>query len=72
MDREWLSFLREQYPIGSRIILHEMNDPYAPIESGMTGTLDCIDDKVVGSNPFRSTISRKVANMTAFLLFALC
>lgn len=44
MDREWLSFLREQYPKGSRIILHEMNDPYAPIESGMTGTLDCIDD----------------------------
>ena len=41
---EELRALREKYPPGSRITLKHMNDPYHPVEPGMTGTLTNIDD----------------------------
>ncbi len=35
---------RERYPPGTRIKLINMDDPYAPIPPGTTGTVDYVDD----------------------------
>ena len=39
-----LTALRERYPAGTRIRLNHMDDPYAPIPPGTTGSVDYIDD----------------------------
>lgn len=43
-SRKEVEKIKEQYPVGTRIELICMDDPYTPIESGMKGTVNIIDD----------------------------
>ena len=39
-----VEFTRLSYPPGSRILLYQMTDPYAPVHSGTRGTVRYVDD----------------------------
>lgn len=39
-----VQYYKEAYPKGTRIMLDSMDDDPHPIESGMTGTVDHVDD----------------------------
>lgn len=36
--------LKERYPVGSRIVLQHMDDPYTKIPAGTKGTVTYVDD----------------------------
>lgn len=36
--------IKEAYPSGTRLLLIEMNDPFAPVPSGTRGTVKMVDD----------------------------
>ena len=44
IDRNFVKFLKEQYPKGTRIRLNSMSDPYAPLEPGTEGSVEMVDD----------------------------
>lgn len=39
-----VEFTRSCYPAGTRIMLNNMNDPYAPVPDGTRGTVRYVDD----------------------------
>lgn len=44
MNREKIEYYKKTYPVGTRIRLLHMNDPYSPIPDGMTGAVAHVDD----------------------------
>lgn len=44
IPKEWLEFLREQYPVGSRIKVKMLKNEQSNLKPGNTGTLMLIDD----------------------------
>ena len=44
IDRNFVKFLKEQYPKGTRVRLTSMSDPYAPLEPGTEGSVEMVDD----------------------------
>lgn len=43
-ERQQAKRYKEQYPPGTRLQLINMEDPYAPVESGTRGTVKLVDD----------------------------
>ena len=45
ISKETLERLRKEYPVGCRVELTKMNDPYRPdLAPGCRGTVTCVDD----------------------------
>ncbi|WP_312472476.1 DUF4314 domain-containing protein [Neobacillus sp.] len=44
LSQKQVEKIKEQYPVGTRIELIHMEDPYGPIEPGMQGTVESVDD----------------------------
>ena len=42
--REQVENIRKRYPVGTRIVLHSMSDPYVHIPAGTKGTVVYVDD----------------------------
>lgn len=44
VSKEKVEAVRKMYPIGSRVEIVKMNDPYTKMPPGTTGTVDFVDD----------------------------
>ena len=44
LERQKAKMYKEMYPVGTRIELISMNDPYSPVPSGTRGTVRTVDD----------------------------
>lgn len=42
--KEQVERIRQRYPVGTRLTLHSMDDPYAKIPPGTKGTVVHVDD----------------------------
>ena len=42
--RQQVEFTRLSYPPGTRILLYDMDDPFAPVKPGTRGTVRYVDD----------------------------
>ena len=43
-EEKYIQRIREEYPVGSRIVLDRMGDDPRPIEPGTKGTVRIVDD----------------------------
>jgi len=43
-ERNFAQRMKNNYPVGTRIELISMDDPYAPVEPGTRGTVAYVDD----------------------------
>ncbi|HPE95893.1 MAG TPA: DUF4314 domain-containing protein [Bacillota bacterium] len=43
-ERRFAERMKNNYPVGTRIELINMNDPYSPVEPGTRGTVAYVDD----------------------------
>lgn len=44
-NRRMAEQYRQSYPPGTRVLLLDMDDPYAPVPSGTRGTVAFVDDQ---------------------------
>lgn len=44
IDRKMVQYIKSVYKKGERVICYGMQDPYAPIQYGMMGTVTLVDD----------------------------
>lgn len=44
LSQKQVEKIKEQYPVGTRIELIHMDDPYGPVEAGTKGTVESVDD----------------------------
>ena len=43
-ERRFAQRIKSNYPVGTRLELISMNDPYSPVEPGTRGTVAYVDD----------------------------